>query len=142
MNPLQNGYDPKNLQLIFYTLLLAQLGFLVVVVYMLSDADFVYRLNQLNYTLIPVVALALDFYGNRYFTNGLAKATQDRELENALATLTNIHIVRWILVEGATTLLLACSLYYNNHFFTAFAAANTFYFSTLRPKLFTFNQQF
>jgi hypothetical protein len=136
------GYDPKNLQVVYFALLSAQLFFLFLTVYIIEDADFLYRINDLTYTAIPLAALVLDIIGNKVFTNGFNKLTMLREIDKAMQKLHSIHLIRWVLVEGATLLLICFSIITANHFFSAFAAANIVYFFTLRPKIFTFNEGF
>lgn len=144
MNAFNNGpgYDPKNLQIIFIALLFTQLVLFVSGMMMLNDAEFSYQLNNISFTAIPLAALVLDIIGNKVFKTGFQKLSQEKEIEESLNKLTRIHIIRWILVEAATFILLIFTVVHNNHFFSAFAAVNIVYFYTLRPKLFTFNEGF
>ena len=136
------GYDPRNLQIIFIALLFTQLVLFVSGMMLLEDADFIYHYKTVSFTAIPLAALILDFIANKVFTNGFQKLSQEKEIEESLNKLNRIHIIRWILVEAATFLLLIFTVVTNNHFFSAFAAINIVYFYTLRPKLFTFNEGF
>ncbi len=144
MNAFKNGpgYDPKNLQIIFIALLFTQLVLFVSGMTMLNDAEFSYHYKEITYTAIPLSALILDILANKVFSSGFARLTQEKEIEESLNKLNRIHIIRWILVEAATFLLLIFTVVTNNHFFSAFAAINIVYFYTLRPKLFTFNEGF
>jgi len=136
------GYDPKNLQVIFGAFLLAQLIFLSLSFYVIESPDFFYKLDDLMFTIVPLVAIGLDIIANRIFINGFNKLTQERDLEKSMQKLNSIHVLRWGIVETATFMLIFFSIITANHFFTAFAAANIVYFYTLRPKIFTFNEGF
>lgn len=142
MSAFQNGqgYDPKNLQVIFIALLFTQLVLFVSGMMMLDNADFEYRYTNISFTAIPLAALILDIIANKVFANGFSKLSQEKELSESLEKLNRIHIIRWILVEAATFILLIFTVVTNNHFFSAFAAINILYFYTLRPKVFTFNE--
>ena len=144
MNDFNNGsgYDPKNLQIIFIALLFTQLVLFVSGMMMLNDAEFSYQWRNISFSAIPMAALVLDVIGNQVFKSGFQKLSQEKEIEESLNKLNRIHIIRWIMVEAATFLLLIFTVVYNNHFFSAFAAINIVYFYTLRPKLFTFNEGF
>jgi hypothetical protein len=139
-NPLGSPqYDPRNLQVVFMALLAAQVFFLFLAIVTLVDPSFTYYIKNPLFTIIPLVALAADVLGNRFFQNILTTLTT-ADLEKSFQRLATAHLVRWAFVEGATFLLVGASIYYNNHFFNVFAAANIIYFITLRPRLFTFNQ--
>ncbi len=137
-----NGYDPKNLQVVFFTLLFGQIVFLFITIYLLKNFTFLYQLSDLTFTLIPLAALLLDYLGNKYFISGFTKLTAEEDLQKSMQQLNRIHLVRWIFVQAATMLLITFTFIYANHFFTAFAAINIIYFATLRPRLFTFNEGF
>lgn len=132
-------YDPRNLQIIFFALLAAQIFFLFIAIFGNVDPLFAYDLNNWLFTAVPVVALLADIAGNRIFQSTLNNLSTS-DLEKSFQKLASAHLIRWALVEGATLLLVASAMYYNNHFFSVFAAANIIYFITLRPRLFTFNE--
>jgi len=136
------GYDPKNLQVIFNAFLFAQLIFLSLSLYVVESPEFIYKLDDFLFTAIPLLAIALDIVANRVFINGFNKLTQEHDLEKSLQKLNSIHVLRWGIVESATFMLIFFSMVTSNHFFTAFAAANIVYFYTLKPKIFTFNEGF
>lgn len=142
MNPLNKGYDPKTLNVIYLALAAGQILMLIVIMALLKPAVLSYDFNNLAFTFIPIAALILDIVGNRLFNSGFAKLTSEADLSTSLQKLMSIHIVRWALTEAGTLLLLVFTLITENHFFTAFAVANIAYFITLRPKVFTFNQGF
>ena len=136
------GYNPKNLQIIFGAFLFAQLIFLTLSFYVVESPQFVYKIDDLVFTLVPLAAILLDFIGNKVFVNGFNKLTQERDLDKSLQKLNSIHVLRWGIVESATFMLVFFSIITSNHFFTEFAAANIVYFYTLKPKIFTFNEEF
>lgn len=136
------SYDPKNLQVIFFALLAAQLFFFVYALITLETAVFRYKIDDFLFTLVPVLALAADILGNRIFTRQFSELNTLEDMQKTLQKLARIHLIRWMLVEGATLLLIVFTMITNNHFFSAFAAINIVYFITLRPKLFTFNEGF
>ena len=136
------GYDPKNLQVIFNAFLFAQLIFLGLSLYVVESPEFIYRVNDYLFTAIPLIAIVLDIIANRVFISGFNKLTQEQDLERSMQKLNSIHVLRWGIVESATFMLIFFSMITSNHFFTAFAAANIVYFYTLKPKIFTLNEGF
>ncbi len=143
MNKLSGGpeYDPKNLQVIFMTLLAAQIVFFFIAVFSISAPEFRYEISDLSFTLIPLATLVADIIGNRVYLSGLSNLTTE-DLQKSMQKLARLHLIRWALVELGTLLLIVFAMLYSNHFFSAFAMVNIIYFITLRPKIFTFNEEF
>lgn len=138
INP-NKGYDPKSLTIIFFALLSAQVAFLLYCMVAINPAFFIYEIENITYTLIPLAAILMAIISNRLFIQGLKNLSGEREISQALQKLQSIHIVRWALVEAASFLLLFFTIITSNHYFTAFALANIAYFITLKPRLFNFN---
>ena len=132
-------YDPRNLQIIFFALLAAQVFFLSIAFFTIEPPAFAYEVDNWLFTAIPLIALVADIAGNRIFAKGM-DSLSTTDLHKSFQKLASIHLIRWALVEGATVLLIVFAMYYNNHFFSALAGANIIYFITLRPRLFTFNE--
>lgn len=139
LKPETPEYDPKNLQIIFYALLGAQIFFLLISLFSMQNAELHYHVARWFYTVVPLCALALDVFGTRYFNATISKLSTE-DLQRSFQKLAMAHLVRWALVEAATVLLIGFAMYFQNHFFNAFALVNILYFSTLRPRLFTFNE--
>jgi len=134
------AYDPKSLQIIYFALLAFQIAFLLICMVVIEPAYFEYKIQDLTYSAIPILAIIIAFLGNRYFAQGFKNLVMETEINQSLQRLTTIHIVRWAMVEAGTFMLLAATINTSNHYFTAFAMANIAYFITLRPRLFNFDQ--
>jgi hypothetical protein len=142
MQAPNNGptYDPKNLQVIFFALLAAQIIFLFYALLSLEETQFIYHIDDISFTLIPLIALAADIIGNRIFNRQILDLGSLDDMQKALQKLAKAYLIQWMLVETATLLLIIYTLISVNHFFSLFALANIIYFITLRPRLFTFNE--
>ncbi len=140
--PLGNqNYDPRTLQVIYFSFLGSQVFFLFMVLYSVNEPAFLFEMTDISFTIIPVAALVADIFASRIFNKGIQNlATTD--LQTSFQRLTTLHLIRWALVEGASFILLVFAMITENHFFTAFAIVNIIYFATLRPRLFTFNEGF
>lgn len=96
--------------------------------FLLSFSSFSYRLHyrrcrffiphkRFNVHRHSAGSTGSDIIGNKVFLNGFNKLTMLREMDKAMQKLNSIHLLRWVLVEGATLLLICFSIITANHFF-------------------------
>lgn len=136
----ENEYDPRHLQMVHTTLLVAQILFWVVTGFMLyyKTPALEESVGFLPQIVAAAVALLLDYAGAYLFWNWINNPKPDGDLDERLRTLTRAHLVRWAFVEAATLLLLATAIIFPSTLLFWLAAVNIIYFYLLKPRLFDF----
>ncbi len=133
----QKPYDPRFLHLIFSALLMIQLVLTSVVLYVGSESAKILLLPfEGNTYAIPGIAFVLVLLGRYVWNNGMKEINDSDNLLEKLEFLTKIHILRWVLVQLGTLILLTYTLIDSNFYYFIFALVNIVYFFTLRPKIF------
>jgi hypothetical protein len=131
-------YDPKLLTTLFITMLLSQIIFLGLALWLIPNPHFGFNIYNPLFTLAPLLALALIVISQRTFASGIATLGK-LEWREGLQKLTLLHALRWTLVEASSILLISCMVVTSNYFFLGFVLATIFYFATLKPRIYTFN---
>ncbi len=135
-------YDPKGLTQIHLFLFFAQILLIGIGMYVISKgtSEFFWILDEWIYWSIPVLIVAMDSIGQWSFNQQFRAISATEDLEEKFHRLVRAHLIQYALVEGATFLAIVIGIVEDNYFFIFLAMFNTLYFYSLKPRIYTYNQ--
>lgn len=137
----QPPLEPRVLNSIFMLLLFAQLAFLGAVLAFLREGnELSLDFTQMFTWAIPLGIFGLDYIAARVFQQKLASLKEEQDILDRINALQAAYIVQWVMVQAGTFLLLVFSMLEMNDYYIVLALAQILYFSTLRPKLYSFTE--